>query len=633
MLLLPIEATGEVLWLSDDAAGGRAGVALARPRLARDRNGRPRLRLRRWIPTSDGNGGLRLAAGRLDLDVEVAPTAAELTREGLDPEKVRPMPWLDATVRLEAPGLDPVDQEVSIAAGAVGVLSADLTDHQASVLAPLLEREITSPLQVTWTGHVKVRLPPVEITAAADSREVRRRVEAVRGAARSVVARAILDASARIEIDGSAEPELERALRQWVLDELARRLEAGEDLVVRASASDVVSWPIRLATTLDAFPPTDERWELVQNVILDPSEMGSVPPIEVRTLGDFSGPLERVDVRLQATGAGEAADIALTDDEPRSVRLGTTSFRWKYRLKLAFQSPSEWSSWQSVGGSTSVVVPVSTPPHLVVEVFAAGLDFEDRWRSVRVELEHSAMGSPPIFGVVELDASRRSAIWSAELEGARGPISGRVIYLSQRGLTVERRIEGLNGDAIGVGDPFDGDCVRVALIPTGSGWQDVALAMVDLRHRDGREVFEETVEVRGLDDFVQWTAPARHDGPREVEWRCHASYIDGRFEQSDWRRSAGSVLAIPLVGKPRREIKLLPIFFDAARARRLEVRLESGDRIERIEITDTAARMVELPPGRYRYGLSWYLADGTLIQVGEREADDDVIVLPRPPAS
>ncbi len=89
----------------------------------------------------------------------------------------------------------------------------------------------------------------------------------------------------------------------------------------------------------------------MQEIVLDPAETGSVPPVEVRVLGDFEGPLERVDLRLQATAGGELVELAVTDGAPRSVPLGTHHFRWSQRLKLASRPSGEWSPWRTVGRS------------------------------------------------------------------------------------------------------------------------------------------------------------------------------------------------------------------------------------------------------------------------------------------
>ena len=260
-----------------------------------------------------------------------------------------------------------------------------------------------------------------------------------------------------------------------------------------------------------------------------PSRSGSSAISKVRWSGSTSG---------SRRPAVESVELAVTDGAPRSVPLGTHRFRWSQRLKLASRPSGEWSTWQTVEGSYGLVVPVSTPAELEIEVLASGLEFTTRWKSIQVVLEHRAPQAAPSSGVVELDGTHRSRTWTQRLESVRGTLSARLTYLSHRGLTVERTIPQVEGDQLVVRDPFDSHRLRVALLPTGRGWNDVAMAMVDLRHRDGPELYEETLPLAASIDFVEFEAPARSDGPREIEWRYHVSFKDGRFEESDWQRAA-----------------------------------------------------------------------------------------------
>ena len=172
MLNLPAQTRGDIIALPDDAAPGRFRVALARPRVARRADGSPRIRLVRWTTADAAATGEAAVGGRLTLDVELQPSPAELTAASFAPADTLPMPWLDAKVRLDGPQFDPVEAEVSCVAGTVTAASVDLSPPAVALLAPLLQRQSVSPLQVTWLGRVLVRLPPVEVVATADISEV-----------------------------------------------------------------------------------------------------------------------------------------------------------------------------------------------------------------------------------------------------------------------------------------------------------------------------------------------------------------------------------------------------------------------------------------------------------------------------
>ncbi len=636
MLVLPIHSHGEVLAMDDDATPGAPCVALARPRLSRDPQGAPRLRLVRW--TSEAGTAVDATGARLSLDVDINPVAADLSAAGLPADTTRPFPWLDAIVRLDGPLFEPVDAEVSIATGGTAAVSADLSAAAAAVLAPLLTGDSVSPLQVTWIGHVRVRLPPVEVIATADINEVRRRIDIVSGNRRVTTTRSVIDANAHIEIHGSDNAALEQALRDWVLDELTDRFARGDALSVRAAASDVVRWPIQLATTLDDLvPPSMQsvRRTLVETVVLGSGGPGRVPPVAVRALGDFAGALERVDVKLQGTGtsAPDPIEVSLTSDAPTDVHLGARDFRWSRRIKIRDRAVTDWSPWEKVKGSTGLNVAVALPEALNVEVLAAGVDFTRRWSSIRVVLEHTpGGGSEPASATIELSATRPSQTWTIPLAGARGALTARLTYLSQNGQVVERTVDQVSGDQLIVEDPLDSAQIRVALLPAGTGWSGVACVMVDLRYTDGSHTVDETVSLRTIDDFLEWDAPARPDGPRTIEWRVHASFSDGRFESRPWQTSDAGVIVVRIDGVARREVQVLPIFLDPAQVKEATVRLRGAAHTETVVLRDRTPRTTVLDAGPFTWTVQWTTADGRTLPETAPAEGDDVIVLPRVPS-
>ena len=626
MLVLPVQSAGELITLRDDTLPGRTYVALARPKIACTSDGRPRCRLLRWVAPS---GDKRIVGARLALDVDLAPTPAQIAVAGLDANAVLPLPWLDAAVRLEGPQFDTVEAEVALAGTHVGAFSVDLSPAAASILAPLLQGDHVMPLQVTWSGHVQVRLPPVEVIASADVAEVRRRIALTSSGGDTTITRSIIDANMHVEIRGAGRPEIEQALREWVLDEFTRRLESGASLVVHASASDVVRWPIRLATTLDDFLPAGTRGSLVETLVLDAHDIGAVPPIEVQVVGDFGTRLERVDVRLQPKASEAVTDRSFVDQVPQRVALGTTEFRWAHRVKLANRAAGPWSAWSEVHHGTGIVIPVPTPASVALEAVAIGVDFERRWAAATVVAELAMLDGPPVAHTVELDASHPSRTWTLALDGARGTLSARITYVSRQGETVESRIDNVAGDQIIVSDPYAGSAVTLAVMPAGGGWKDVALAMVDLRYADGPHVVEETVELRSLDDFVEWRAPARPDGPRLVQWRLHASFDDGRFESRPWQSTDSGVAVVTIEAVARRTVQILPIYFDPNVARKAVVRLRGETQDAIVTIADRAVHSLSLGPGPFTWTIAWTAADGSELPESNPQPGADVIVVPR----
>ena len=627
MLALPIRTQSGLIAIDDDSAPDRIYVALSRPRVARRADGSPRLRLVRWTRQSTAADPAAVGA-RLTLDVEIQPTADEIAAAGLAGRDVQPLPWADASVRLEGPQLDPVVAPVTLAVGTIAAVTVDLSPLAAGILAPLLQAETVSPLQVTWSGHVLLRLPPVEVIATADVTELRRRIRIVEGVRELTITRSLIDANAHIEIRGAGDPGVEKALRDWVLDELTARFREGRSLNVHAAASDVVRWPILLATTLDDFVPAAMRRALVETLILTDDEIGRTPAIEVRPLGSFGDALERVDVQMVPMSGGDAVELALTDGSPRAVSLGTVDFRWRHRVKLRDRPAGDWGSWQESRGVSGLLIAVPTARDLVIEVLAVGLDFAQRWASVDVVLDHEPPGGPATSHSVQLDAAHLGARWTQPLAGVRGSVQARATFVSRQGRIVEQSLGDVANDQVIVTDPLERHRVRVALVPSGTGWSELALAMVDLRYVDGTYMVEETLELRTADDFVEWEAAARPDGPQAVEWRCHASFRDGRFESGAWQTVTPGVVLVRIEGPPRRRVQVLPVFFDAAVTREGIVRLRSGSQIETLVISDRTQHTVTLGPGAFTWTVAWTAADGTALPESAPQAGDDVIVVP-----
>src|SRR5262245_9596470 len=629
MLVLPIKPYGDVFALDDDAAPGRMHVALARPRLVKRADGSSSARLVRWTSTERAAGVGQVTGARLSVDIDLQPTAADLQAAGLGGSDARPMPWLDATVRLDGPEFDPIEADVATAAGSAAVLNVDLTPAAAAILAPRLDGRSVSPLQGTWLGHVLVRLPPTEVIATADVNEIRRRLDLVAPNRRLTIVDSIIDANARVEIRGSTNPALETALREWAVAALAERLKTGGSLDVRAAASDVVRWPIQLATTLDDFIPSAARGTLVETIVLDPGDTGHAPPTEVRVLADFTGLLERVDVRLTPIAAEHIVELAFTNDAPRNAALGTTEFRWSSRIKMKGRASDDWSPWQDVHAASALVVPAAAPPNLQIEVLAAALDFTDRWTSVHVVLTHTPPGAAPQPWTADLDAASTSATWTTALPAGRGAIKADLTYVSRQNQTLQRTIDRVQGDQVIVSDPLDGNQLRFTLLPSGTGWSDVALAMVDMEYSDGACVVQETLELRKLTDLVEWIVPARAGGPQVARWRPHVSFTDGRFTSGEWQSAERGPVVVRVDGVARRTVQVLPIYFDPAVSRSVTLRLRSGAEVETLVLSDRTERSVVLSAGPFSWTLHWTRPDGSQSAESDPEDGDDVIVVPR----
>ena len=627
MLVLPLTTCGSLVTLSDDASPGRWSAASVRPRLVRSSDGKPLLRLDRWVLPATSSPAVPVVGGRLNLTIEVSPLPTEIAAANLALDVVRPFDWRAASISLSGPLFGPLETQVALAAGATGVIALDLSEESAAILASLLTQGVVSPLQVTWKGSVLVRLPAIEIIATAS---LSRTVIGARAGWRQV-ARSLIEGGARIDIRGASNPDLEAALRDWALNELAKCLEEGRELSVRASAAQVVEWPIQLATTLNDLLTDAERHELINVEVISAAEIGATPPIELRVLGAFGNGLERVDLQL-TSAAGVTKDAAVTSDAPVHVALGTGMFTWSYRVKWFGQSAGEWSVPKTIENSYSLLISIPNRVSLRVELLSSGIDFEHRWTEVRVHLDHQGVPADAFSTALVLDAAHSSTLWQHDLTGNRGKVLAQLNYISRQGQSVQVSGIEVSGEQLVIADPLAFAQRHVVLLPTGNGWDNIAIVMVDLRYRDGNYVSEESVELTRFDDLITWTTPARLDGPREVDWRFHASFHDGRFEENSWQTTTSDVLPILLRTAATREIQVVPIYFDNSKTPHLSLVFSSGDRKITKDITNTSAVTVTLPDGAYTWRAIWTLPGGDTRQAAEQTSNDDVIVVPRVPA-
>lgn len=534
MLQLPMRTEGELVILHDHTDDSRAYACRLRPRLSSGTSGRPSLRLVHWTSTEADASGEHEVGGHLFVEIDVEPSATELAAAGVP--HAQPIPWLEAKAVLDLPGAEPVSSEVSVVAGGRASFSLALTPQQVNVLAPLLGGDQVSPLQVTWVGTVRARLPAVEVTVLVDTDE-RRRTSTT---STTTLTREWLRTHATIVIEGAADPELEAALQQWALDELERRAEAGEDLQLSTSAADVGAWPIRLPTTLDLHALRGT--EVVTSLALPPDELGERPPVTVRAIGPVGTEIDRVDVELRPPG-GPAITLALADAEPAAADLPRGPYELRHRVVqggLAWP----WSSWREAGSIRDHSIPVVVPAPRTVEVLLAGLDLQQRWSSIRVEL--SADGPSPSSTVIELHEGTRTGSWALPSGSEGAAVRARTTFVSRQGLEVPQGPELVEHDQLLLRDPFGHHRLQVTLVPVGAGWQGVALAMIDLRHEDGSYTHEQAGELRGLGEVAKVVLPSRPEVGTTYQWRLHASYEDGRFVQTQWKTSTSAMQPVML---------------------------------------------------------------------------------------
>lgn len=634
MLKLPLRSEAGLLVADDDADGTRRFVCAGSPRVARRSDGRARLRLTRFmLPDGRAVADGSRTASRLVLDAELEPSPDTLAAAGL--AGAERLPWLDAELELRGPQFDPVSAPASVVRGQAGV-GVELPAATAAIVAGLLRAPTSASLQLSWRGHVRARLPAVEVTASVDLAQLQRRgVGPLLGRGRlpigtRVVLQALVTANVRVDIQRGAGPQddaIEAALRAWAIDALVERIEQRGSTLVRATASDVVVLPLELVGVIDDSLRDDERGGLVEEVVLDEAELGGRRRTWVRAMGELAAGVTRVDVELD--DAGSVQRVALVDDAAQRVVLEHDRLRWRARVVPQGGGDARWSDWSEAAVGGDVVVPAVLPAPRALEVATAAFDFTQRWLDVQLEIQAAGTDAQTQTQTLVLDAGTPTARVSLPGISAGAPLEVRVQCRARSGFVHEQRLEAVTDAQLVVIDPYAGAGRRLALVPTGSGWAEVAMGMVDLRLVDGEHEVRETVALSRLEDFVQWQAPLSAATRGTLSWRRHTSFRDGRFESTPWLDTELDVLPIALEGTPSRTVQLLPVHLEQGMA--LRIVLRSGDLTVELQGHDRTPLSAVLPPGPYRMTLSWTMADGGTQSLPEQQVDDDAVVIPRPP--
>lgn len=606
MLRLPWRTQDGVLVAADDEDPGVLHVVGQAPRVVEDDAGRPRLRLVRWPAGPDG------VAGHLSVDLTVLPPDEELDRLG--PGFV-PVRWESASVTLAGAGLQ-VTSPAVVGGGTVAAVATTLDDPGAATLEHHLTLAAATPLQATWDGLVRARLPEVEVVAALDRSEITRRLRDLRGPEQRTMTSSVVRENLRLTVAGPATAgvvpeELVSALRDWATSELLGRLGRGEDLTVRLTAAEVLSVPVRLAGTLGAVPaeqvegclrrldsaPGHEDSELTRVIVLADWATTDHVTLEVEPTGSPDG--TQPDASTSPIPETQAQALTFQDDQPRLLRLAARPFRWRTRATVG-GTRGAWSGWTAAAPALSLTVPVAVPASPTVEVVAAGLDWVERWAGVEVTLSSGGRQSE-----VTLTAERPRA----SVPTADPGVSASARFTTRSGGVVEEHDLVPTGGHLVIGDPLRAAVSRT-VVPTGSGWSQVARAMVELRHDDGERRTQETVPLDDPQTVARWSVPAERGDAGPVQWRLHASFRDGRFLQTPWQDSVEPVIVAPLESAGVREVQVVVAGLVVAGARAVRVTVTAGPTSETVEATEPGVFAVQLPPGPVTWVSQWVLDDG-----------------------
>jgi hypothetical protein len=592
-------------------------------------------------PTSDAIEALRVALQpEVDADWErlrrgsmhERAQAMEAGQRSAPAVEVVAANFIDATLEIVSTQDEHLIEAIS--APTVGRLSDNVvyselrcTPHGASLFQALLEEDGALPIQLRLQLTMLARMPDVTVRVAVDSERLHRQVRiAIEGSAgagllrRNTVGGQLLqhevlelDDAVRVEIDvGSAttSPEVITALREqaWskleqvVEDRLLVDDEGGFKLLGLAQVRslhlgwevaqrDVVSWRLAPSGLIEGALtalPADRR---VTTLLLDQEALQSDVEIAVRVTAPLGPGTTRLDVELDHHGHGTT--LLFTAEGTQLWRAPLTArapaWRWRTRSHHATRGPQAWGPWST---SESNSLPIFPEPSSTSTLRLLGA-----WSSrppldrVEVSLREEPSGR---INTITLLADQREA--TTPLPTTTSTFSWRPTWVLADGGVWEGTWEllGHSTELLIKGPPVD-QC-SLTLIPTGAGWEELDMAIVDI----DRDETSTSIAARRTVQLPAHSAPQTVElalprgATHQLRLRMLARFRDGRILRTDWTVNDGRIAPLHIPTSGRRHLTLLGQALDFDAAPRTVVRATFPDGTSQ-DVTFTAAITEQIP--------------------------------------
>lgn len=432
------------------------------------------------------------------------------------------------------------------------------------------------------------------------------------------------------------------------------------DVKLNLEQSAVVEWPIYPRATLQTFfegMSESELKQFVRSLTLDDDFFNNLN-LEVRVFADFDDPLLSA-VEVEVVYEGDDANgehvvktdtFTFTDDTPQTWKptlIGSArEYRYRYRVNFNGGGFGSHSGWQT-GTSPDLNVAVPAPGRVVVDVITGDVNFTDLVSQVQVTLAYEDDDIPRREHTVVLDANNREERWEHVIfDFVRRPVQYKCRYLLHSGEVIDGDFQTTTSRTLVINQPFE-RFLRVRLVPTGNGWEDVAQAIVDLRYSDPANEYEAegSFTLKSNAEFKQWQVVLRDRDKRDFEYRTTVSYKNGDLEQSGWERLEGdATIPIHVKAPPTVKVNLISDMLDFAAAPITEVVMRYNQ--NGVEETETfvfrdktpqtwTIRVADGMPLRYTYQVTHFPPDNEPVQLPEKEETDKAVVLPayKPPKS
>jgi hypothetical protein len=524
--------------------------------------------------------------------------------------------------------------EPSLLDGNTGVFSLDLTTAGATMLEQALAGESDdpadlTPIQVVYDLGFWARLPDVRIHVHADSKKVhdylRKQLEG-QGVDYCTTYEfdhtdietetVTMSGAVDVQIDtGSASvPEdVLTELRRFALDLVKEMIgdkffedvpetkpangstpaqapggthkrlrqqhdEASMTIDLDLTQRSVVEWKVRPQSTLQSYLgelTEEQRGRHVRTLDLTDPFFADLE-VTVQVFADFTD-LAFVEVALEHGDKTQTLTFGANDARAaKQWRVGRVAPDYRFRHRVAFQgrAPEPWSEWTRLA-SPGLNLSIPDPGKVQVRVVAEDVDFEEDIESVQVTLayEDAELGVAREEQGVTLTGGKRDELYERSIGApVRRPVLYKTRFRHRTGRVTESGTwQPSSGPQLRVNDPAV-DTLRVNLVPTGNGWDDVVQVVVDLRQPGGGE--QASIPLKTREEFKTWRLPLAAGQSRAFEYRTNAIFKTRRPQRSAWTTPPDGMETVPIVvERTGYRITILPDGLDLAASPITEVTL------------------------------------------------------------
>ncbi len=342
----------------------------------------------------------------------------------------------------------------------------------------------------------------------------------------------------------------------------------------------VIEWKIHPQSTLETFFKGMSKQELKQFVrpIRLQDDFFQNLNLTVRTFANFDDQIidfVEVQVKYEGTENGEHIEksdtFTFTSLQPQVWKPqlidGKRDYQYRYRVQYRGQEPSSFSDWSLPQSAPDLNISLIGVGRLHITALLGDVNFADFVENVQVRIgyQDADQAVPYEESVLTLMPTVTERLYERLIYK---PVNKKAKYqarfkMKSGEVREDAEWHDVNGPQILINQPSE-SILRVNLMPSGNGWDDVVQVIVDMYYEDTANQFttDGTFALRSRDESKMWQVFLRNKNLRTFQYRTNISYKNGAFEQSNWQTIEDKTTVPVIVNRSGFRIVLVPDALD-----------------------------------------------------------------------